>query len=195
MKEQEEQCQDIKSAIAELRAAIESLDEETRKRMTKMLESLNREFSALFNRFFKGGEARLEIDGDSILSAGFEIRARPPGKRLFSARALSGGEKAVTALAFIFSMLRLNPPPFCIMDEVDAPLDEMHTENFTALLKDMSAIFQCLVITHNKGTLEQLPHLIGVTQEERGISKVVSVSLAEALQQINRDDGRENPIT
>ena len=93
MKEQEEQCQDIKSAIAELRAAIESLDEETRKRMTKMLESLNREFSALFNRFFKGGEARLEIDGDSILSAGFEIRARPPGKRLFSARALSAAKR------------------------------------------------------------------------------------------------------
>ncbi|MGI9338357.1 MAG: chromosome segregation protein SMC [Gammaproteobacteria bacterium] len=172
------QTADIAGAVDELRAAIRRIDEETARRMTKMHADINGEFDALFKQFFGGGDAQLAQVADTD---GFEIRARPPGKRLFSSRALSGGEKAAAALAFVFALLKLNPPPFCILDEVDAALDERRSDNFVALLKDLSANFQFLVITHNPLTLEQMGRLVGVTQEEKGVSKIVTVNLQQAL--------------
>ena len=180
------QIADITAAVAELRAAIRRIDEETKKRMEEMHKRINGEFDALFKKFFGGGDAQLAKinEEESVIDAGFEIRARPPGKRLFSSRALSGGEKAAAALAFVFSMLKLNPPPFCILDEVDAALDERRSDNFVALLKELSDAIQFLVITHNPLTLEQMSRLVGVTQEEKGVSKIVTVNLQQALEAV-----------
>ena len=127
-----------------------------------------------------GGEARLEMSGESPLDAEFEIKARPPGKRQSPIRALSGGEKAAAALAFIIAVMKLNPPPFCLLDEVDAPLDDARTERLSRILEDVGGEVQCIVVTHNKGTMEAVNRLVGVTQEEPGVSKIVSVSVAEA---------------
>ncbi len=177
------QINDIAAAAEELRSVIKEMDEEMRRKMSEMYRRINGEFDALFKKFFGGGDARLETVGEeSLIDAGFEIRARPPGKRLFSARALSGGEKAAAALAFVFALLKLNPPPFCILDEVDAALDERRSDNFVKLLKELSANFQFIVITHNPMTLEKMQRLVGVTQEEKGVSKIVSVNLREALE-------------
>lgn len=171
---------DVENAAGELETTIRRIDEETRARLREVFDASNEAFSGLFQRLFGGGAAELAMDGDSILDARFEIRARPPGKRMFPVRMLSGGEKSATALAFIFSLMRHTPPPFCIMDEVDATLDDARADAFISLLRDMSEQFQCLVITHNKSTIEAMRHLIGVTQEEKGVSKIVSVTVEEA---------------
>ncbi len=175
------QKEDVEQSIEELQGTIRRIDGETRERIRSVYETINQEFGGLFKRLFGGGEAQLFMDGDSFLDAKFEIRARPPGKRMFPVRMLSGGEKTATALAFIFTLMRQTPPPFCIMDEVDATLDDSRADAFIALLSEMSQQFQCLVISHNKSTVEAMQHLIGVTQEEKGVSKVVSVTLTEAL--------------
>ena len=156
------------------------IDRETRSRLTAAFEGVNREFPGLFARMFGGGEARLELTGESALDGEFEIKARPPGKRQSPVRALSGGEKAAAALAFIIAVMRLNPPPFCLLDEVDAPLDDSRTERLAGILTDIGESVQCVVVTHNKGTMEAMGRLIGVTQEEPGVSRIVSVSVAEA---------------
>ncbi|MGI9297412.1 MAG: chromosome segregation protein SMC [Gammaproteobacteria bacterium] len=180
LEEMRAQRDDVESAADELQKTIRRIDDETRARLREVYEAINREFGGLFQRLFGGGEAELAMDGDSFLDAEFEIRARPPGKRMFPVRMLSGGEKSATALAFIFTLMRHTPPPFCIMDEVDATLDDARSDSFVALLGEMSQHFQCLVVTHNKNTIESARHLVGVTQEEKGVSKIVSVTRAEA---------------
>ena len=174
------QRDDISAAAAELEGAMRRIDRETRSRLTAAFEGVNREFPGLFARMFGGGEARLELTGESALDGEFEIKARPPGKRQSPVRALSGGEKAAAALAFIIAVMRLNPPPFCLLDEVDAPLDDSRTERLAGILTDIGESVQCVVVTHNKGTMEAMGRLIGVTQEEPGVSRIVSVSVAEA---------------
>ncbi len=181
LQESETQRLDVESAADDLQKTIRRIDDETRGCLRDVYENVNREFGGLFRRLFGGGEAELAMDGNSFLDAQFEIRARPPGKRMFPVRMLSGGEKTATALAFIFALMRRTPPPFCIMDEADATLDDSRTSLFVALLKEMSAHFQCLVVTHNKNTVEAMEHLIGVTQEEKGASKIVSVSREDAV--------------
>ena len=183
--EMQAQLQDIESATEELQKTIRRIDDETRTRLREVYEAINREFGGLFRKLFGGGEAELAMQGNSFLDAQFEIRARPPGKRMFPVRLLSGGEKSATALAFIFALMRHKPPPFCIMDEVDATLDDSRVDAFVALLQEMAERFQCLVVTHNKNTIESMRHLIGVTQEEKGVSKIVSVSRAEALREVS----------
>ena len=183
--ELEGQKNDIEAAIEELRTAILRIDNETKTRLQSTFEAVNREFALLYKRMFDGGEARLEMVGEAILESGFEIKVRPPGKRMFPVRMLSGGEKAASAVAFIFSILRLNPPPFCILDEVDAPLDDNRSRRFVDLLQDISATVQCIVVSHNKSTISAMPRLIGVTQEEPGASKVVAVTLGDALRAVS----------
>ena len=179
------QLQDLGSAADELQNTIRRIDEETRTRLRAVFAGVNDNFGDMFRRLFGGGEAELAMEGDSILDARFEIRARLPGKRMFPVRMLSGGEKTATSLAFIFTLMKFTPPPFCIMDEVDAALDDARVGAFVNLLQDLSQDFQCLVVSHNKQTIESLPRLIGVTQEEKGVSKVVSVTLSEALRATN----------
>ena len=174
------QRDDISAAAAHLEGAMRRIDRETKARLAEAFAGVNRAFPGLFAQMFGGGEARLEMSGDSPLDAEFEIKARPPGKRQSPIRALSGGEKAAAALAFIIAVMRLSPPPFCLLDEVDAPLDEARTERLAKILEEVGGEVQCIVVTHNRGTMEAMSRLVGVTQEEPGVSKIVSVSVAEA---------------
>lgn len=180
LRDAEVQLRDVEAAAAELQKTISRIDDETRACLRGVYENVNGEFGGLFRKLFGGGEAELAMDGNSFLDARFEIRARPPGKRMFPVRMLSGGEKSATALAFIFALMRRTPPPFCVMDEADATLDDRRTGALVGLLREMSEHFQCLVVTHNKDTIEAARHLIGVTQEEKGVSKIVSVTREEA---------------
>ena len=134
----------------------------------------------LYPRLFGGGHAYLELTGEDLLDTGVSIMARPPGKRVSNISLLSGGEKAMTAVALVFAIFQLNPAPFCLLDEVDAPLDEANIGRFTAMVKEMSEQVQFLFVTHNKGTMEAAQQLSGVTMREPGVSRLVSVDLAEA---------------
>ena len=135
----------------------------------------------MFPALFGGGEARLKLTGEEILDAGVQVMAQPPGKKNSSIQLLSGGEKALTAIALVFSLFQLNPAPFCLLDEVDAPLDDPNTERFCDLVRKMSAQTQFLFITHNKITMEMAEQLVGVTMPEPGVSRVVAVDIDEAL--------------
>jgi chromosome segregation protein len=134
----------------------------------------------LYPRLFGGGHAYLELTGEDLLDTGVAIMARPPGKRVSNISLLSGGEKAMTAVALVFAIFRLNPAPFCLLDEVDAPLDEANVGRFTAMVSEMSEQVQFLFVTHNKATMEAAQQLSGVTMREPGVSRLVSVDLAEA---------------
>ncbi len=175
------QSQDLTEAVTTLESAIRKIDRETRERLQETFDSVNRHFGELFPVLFGGGEAKLVMTGEEILDAGVQVIARPPGKRNSSIHLLSGGEKALTALALVFSMFQLNPAPFCLLDEVDAPLDDSNTERFCDLVKRMSANTQFMFITHNKITMEMASQLIGVTMQEQGVSRVVAVDVDEAL--------------
>jgi len=135
----------------------------------------------MFPRLFGGGHAYLELTGEDILETGVTVMARPPGKRNSTIHLLSGGEKALTAVALVFSIFELNPAPFCMLDEVDAPLDDANVGRFSRLLQDMSSRVQFIYITHNKGTMEIAEHLVGVTMHEPGVSRLVSVDIDEAV--------------
>jgi chromosome segregation protein len=130
---------------------------------------------------FNGGQARLELLGDEILDTGIQVYAQPPGKKNSTIHLLSGGEKALAALALVFALFRLNPAPFCLMDEVDAPLDDSNTERFCALVKKMSEHTQFVFVSHNKIAMEMAQQLIGVTMQESGVSRVVEVDVEEAM--------------
>ena len=175
------QSQDLNEAVETLETAIRKIDRETRERLQETFDTVNRHFGEMFPALFGGGEAKLLMTGEEILDAGVQVIARPPGKRNASIHLLSGGEKALTALSLVFSMFQLNPAPFCLLDEVDAPLDDSNTERFCSLVKKMSAHTQFMFITHNKITMEMASQLIGVTMQEQGVSRVVAVDVDEAL--------------
>jgi chromosome segregation protein len=176
---------DLDGAIQRLRRGIQSLNREGRERLVEAFDKVNRNFQTLFAKLFQGGEARLSFtESEDPLEAGLEIFARPPGKRLQSLSLLSGGEQALTALALIFGVFLVNPAPVCVLDEVDAPLDDANVERFCDLLDEMTRLTDTrfLVITHHALTMSRMHRLFGVTMAERGVSQLVSVKLAEAQQ-------------
>ena len=175
------QAVDLNTALETLEAAIRRIDRETREMLQQTFDTVNGHFGQLFPSLFGGGEARLVMTGEEILDAGVQVIAQPPGKKTSTIHLLSGGEKALTALALVFSMFQLNPAPFCLLDEVDAPLDDPNTERFCDLVKRMSADTQFLYISHNKITMEMAAQLVGVTMQESGVSRVVAVDIEEAL--------------
>ncbi len=175
------QSQDLAEAVATLENAIRKIDRETRDRLQSTFDVVNRHFGEMFPALFGGGEAKLVMTGEEILDAGVQVIARPPGKRNASIHLLSGGEKALTALSLVFSMFQLNPAPFCLLDEVDAPLDDSNTERFCALVRKMADHTQFMFITHNKITMEMAHQLIGVTMQEQGVSRIVAVDVEQAM--------------
>ncbi len=175
------QSADLEEAVTTLEDAIRRIDRETRELLRQTFESVNRHFGSLFPLLFGGGEARLVMTGDEILDAGVQVMAQPPGKRNTNIHLLSGGEKALTAISLVFSMFQLNPAPFCLLDEVDAPLDDSNTARFCELVRKMSVQTQFLFISHNKITMEMATQLIGVTMPESGVSRVVAVDIEAAL--------------
>jgi len=174
------QLTDLTTALETLEGAIRKIDKETRARFKETFDRVNTGIQELFPRLFGGGHAYLELTGDDLLSTGVTIMARPPGKRVSSISLLSGGEKALTAVALVFSIFRLNPAPFCLLDEVDAPLDEANIGRFSSLVTEMSERVQFIFVTHNKGTMEAARQLCGVTMREPGVSRLVQVDLEEA---------------
>jgi chromosome segregation protein len=175
------QSEDLVQAIETLEDAIRRIDRETREQLQDTYNNVNRQFGILFPQLFGGGEAKLILTGEEILDAGIQVMAQPPGKKNSSIHLLSGGEKALTAIALVFSLFQLNPAPFCMLDEVDAPLDDSNTERFCELVKRMSEQTQFIFITHNKITMEMARQLVGVTMQEQGVSRVVEVDIVEAL--------------
>jgi chromosome segregation protein len=171
---------DLTTALETLEDAIRKIDRETRGRFKDTFDRVNSGVQELYPRLFGGGHAYLELTGEDLLDTGVAIMARPPGKRVSNISLLSGGEKAMTAVALVFAIFRLNPAPFCLLDEVDAPLDEANVGRFTAMVSEMSEQVQFLFVTHNKATMEAAQQLSGVTMREPGVSRLVSVDLAEA---------------
>jgi chromosome segregation protein len=171
---------DLTQALATLEEAIRKIDRETRTRFKETFDRVNAGLQELFPRLFGGGHALLELTSEDLLTTGVQIIARPPGKKPASIGLLSGGEKALTAVALIFAIFRLNPAPFCLLDEVDAPLDEANVGRFCQMVVEMSRSVQFLIVTHNKVTMESVSQLAGVTMREPGVSRLVSVDLAEA---------------
>ncbi len=175
------QYADLTDALATLEEAMRKIDKETRTRFEDTFEKINTGLKEKFPRLFGGGHAYLELVGDDILAAGVAVMARPPGKRNSTIHLLSGGEKALTAVALVFSIFDLNPAPFCLLDEVDAPLDEHNVGRFCEIVKEMSERVQFIFITHNKATMELASQLIGVTMTEPGVSRLVAVDVEEAV--------------
>ncbi|MFO7808973.1 AAA family ATPase [Guyparkeria sp.] len=175
------QIEDVESALAQLAEAIETMDRQTRERFRETFHAVNQRLGPRFESLFGGGEARLELTGDDPLDAGVALMARPPGKRISHLSLLSGGERALTATALIFAIFELNPAPFCILDEVDAPLDEANVGRFCAMVSAMSDRVQFMYITHNKTTMASASALVGVTMREAGVSRIVSVDIDAAV--------------
>jgi chromosome segregation protein len=176
----DQQNEDLEQALDTLLTAIRKIDKETRLRFKETFEKVNARLGELFPKIFGGGHAYLELTGEDLLDTGVSLMARPPGKRNASVHLLSGGEKAMTAVALIFAIFHLNPSPVCLLDEVDAPLDDANVSRFAELIKEMSADVQFVIITHNKITMEMADHLMGVTMNEPGASRLVSVDVEEA---------------
>ncbi|TFW22671.1 chromosome segregation protein SMC [Massilia arenosa] len=174
------QNRDLQQAIATLEDAITRIDRETRELLQDTFDKVNAHFGELFPILFGGGQAKLVMTGDEILDSGVQVMAQPPGKKNATIHLLSGGEKALTATALVFSMFRLNPAPFCLLDEVDAPLDDANTERFCRMVKRMSDHTQFLFISHNKIAMEMANQLIGVTMQEQGVSRIVAVDMEAA---------------
>ena len=177
------QSEDLGTALAQLESAIKKINETTTQRFSESFHAINDKFSLVFPRLFKGGKAWLELTNpDDLLTSGVEIYAQPPGKKLGSIALMSGGEKALTATSLIFAIFLIKPSPFCLLDEVDAPLDEANVDRFSAMVKEMSKISQFILITHNKRTMEVTDQLYGVTMEQPGISKTVHVKITQSAQ-------------
>jgi chromosome segregation protein len=175
---------DLQKSLETLEDAIGKIDRETRSRFKDTFDKVNEGIKEKFPRLFGGGHAYLELTGEDMLDSGVTVMARPPGKKNSSIHLLSGGEKALTAVSLIFSIFDLNPAPFCMLDEVDAPLDDANVGRFCALVKEMSDRVQFIVITHNKVTMEMANHLSGVTMHEPGVSRLVSVDVEQATQMV-----------
>ncbi len=175
------QAEDLETAANTLEEAIRRIDAETRSRLKETYDKVSQEFRSLFTELFGGGEAQLILTGEEILDAGLTVLAQPPGKKNSSIHLLSGGEKALTALSLVFAFFRLNPAPFCLLDEVDAPLDDSNTERYGNLVKKMSSETQFLFITHNRITMEMAQNLVGVTMPEPGVSRPVAVDVEDAV--------------
>ncbi|MDZ7643741.1 MAG: AAA family ATPase [Woeseiaceae bacterium] len=175
------QLNDLQDALDTLEGAIRKIDRETRTRFRETYDRIDAGFKKLFPRLFGGGHAYLELTGDDLLAAGVTVMARPPGKRNSTIHLLSGGEKALTAVALVFAIFELNPAPFCMLDEVDAPLDDANVGRFCDIVREMSDKVQFVFITHNKVTMELARQLTGVTMQEPGVSRMVSVDLDEAV--------------
>jgi chromosome segregation protein len=175
------QSQDLNEALTTLEDAIRRIDRETRERLQATFDEVNGHFGRMFPALFGGGNAKLVMTGEEILDGGVQVIAQPPGKKNSSIHLLSGGEKALTALSLVFSMFQLNPAPFCLLDEVDAPLDDYNTQRYCDLVKKMSENSQFLFISHNKITMEMANQLLGITMQEPGVSRVVAVDMEEAM--------------
>ncbi len=176
------QFADLTEAIQTLQDAIHKIDIETRELLQETFDKVNLHFAELFPILFGGGQAKLVMTGDEILDSGVQVMAQPPGKKNATIHLLSGGEKALTATALVFSMFQLNPAPFCLLDEVDAPLDDSNTERFCKMVKKMSGNTQFLFISHNKIAMEMAQQLIGVTMQEQGVSRIVAVDMESAAE-------------
>ncbi|MEI7465341.1 MAG: chromosome segregation protein SMC [Burkholderiales bacterium] len=172
---------DLMDAIGTLEGAIHKIDLETRDLLGTTFNQVNEHFGRMFPTLFGGGQAKLVMTGDEILDAGVQVMAQPPGKKNSTIHLLSGGEKALTAIALVFAIFQLNPAPFCLLDEVDAPLDDANTERYTKLVTEMAKGTQFLFISHNKIAMEMAEQLIGVTMQEQGVSRIVAVDMAEAV--------------
>jgi chromosome segregation protein len=175
------QLTDLQDALSTLEGAIRKIDRETRTRFRETFTKVDNGLKRLFPKLFGGGHAYMELTGDDLLAAGVTVMARPPGKRNSTIHLLSGGEKALTAVALVFAIFELNPAPFCMLDEVDAPLDDANVTRFCDIVKEMSDKVQFVFITHNKVTMELARQLTGVTMQEPGVSRMVSVDLDEAV--------------
>ena len=177
----DQQDADLSEALETLESAIRKIDRETRAKFKETFEQVNQTFQTYFPKIFGGGQASLELTGDELLDAGVTVKAQPPGKRNTTIHVLSGGEKALTAIALVFSLFQLNPAPFCILDEVDAPLDDANVGRYCNLVKEMSDKVQFLFISHNKIAIEMAKQLCGVTMHEPGVSRLVAVDIDEAI--------------
>ncbi|WP_068545280.1 chromosome segregation protein SMC [Thalassotalea crassostreae] len=175
------QNDDLEAALSTLEAAINKIDKETRQRFKDTFEQVNSDLKVLFPKVFGGGSAYLDLTGEDLLDTGVTIMARPPGKKNSTIHLLSGGEKALTALSLVFAIFRLNPAPFCMLDEVDAPLDDANVNRFCKLVEEMSQSVQFIYISHNKIAMEMASHLTGVTMFEPGVSRMVAVDIDEAV--------------
>ena len=178
------QSADLNDAIGTLEDAIRKIDIETRELLGGTFNIVNEHFSRMFPELFGGGNARLVMTGDEILDAGVQVLAQPPGKKNQTIHLLSGGEKALTAIALVFAIFQLNPAPFCLLDEVDAPLDDANTERYAKLVTAMSKSTQFLFISHNKIAMEMAEQLIGVTMQEQGVSRIVAVDMESAVSMV-----------
>ena len=176
------QYADIENAVAQLQEAVAKIDAESRQLFKTTFDAANQNMQNYFPVLFGGGEAALTLTDNDLLSAGVSIIARPPGKKNSTIYLLSGGEKALTAMSLVFSLFSLNPAPFCLLDEVDAPLDDANTARFCQLVQQMSDKTQFLYISHNRLTMENAEQLIGVTMQEKGVSRIVSVDIQQAMQ-------------
>ncbi len=176
------QYEDLTDALSTLGNAIRKIDRETRSRFKETFDKVNAGMKKIFPRLFGGGHAYLELHGDDLLDSGITVMARPPGKRISTIHLMSGGEKALTAVALVFAIFELNPAPFCLLDEVDAPLDDANVGRFCDIVREMSERVQFVFITHNKATLEMSRQLMGVTMQEPGVSRLVAVDVDEAVQ-------------
>ena len=181
----DEQHRDLEDSLTTLRDAIEKIDRECRSRFKETFDLINGGLQRMFPKLFGGGQASLELTDRDLLDAGVTVMARPPGKRNSSIHLLSGGEKALTAAALVFAIFELNPAPFCLLDEVDAPLDDANVGRFSQLVKEMSERVQFLFISHNKATMEIAQHLAGVTMKEPGVSRIVAVDIDAAFEMTN----------
>ena len=180
--ELDKQNEDLEEALEKLNKAISQIDKETKEKFIESFEAVNKRLKSIFPIMFGGGNAELSLTDNSYLNAGVKLMARPPGKKNSTLSQLSGGEKAMTALALVFALFELNPAPFCLLDEVDAPLDDLNTSRFINMVEEMSKKIQFIFITHNKVSMEKSDHLMGVTMQEAGVSRVVSVDVNQAVE-------------
>ncbi len=178
------QSADLNEAMNTLEDAIKKIDAETRELLSGTFNTVNEHFGKMFPELFGGGNARLVITGEEILDSGVQVIAQPPGKKNQTIHLLSGGEKALTAIALVFAIFQLNPAPFCLLDEVDAPLDDANTERYAKLVSSMSKETQFLFISHNKIAMEMAVQLIGVTMQEQGVSRIVAVDMESAVSMV-----------